>query len=115
MRLALTPLERACLEIIASEHWPSLLVDGLRVRKREDVGFGRYVHLEDHRRNVLRDGTYESRHRAIEMEGVPFGLEFAAVVISSRLHHLELITPSASGWDGVERRWKVTGTQPTRR
>src|SRR5262245_31622302 len=109
MTSELTPLERTCIELVASEHWPKIRLDGLRVTRRENTGVGCYVHLEDTNQQVLPDGTYETGQRAIEMEGVPLGLDFAVAVSSSHIHHLELVTASADGWDGVEREWKVIG------
>jgi hypothetical protein len=112
MTSELTPLERTCIELVASEHWPTLRLDGLRVTRRENSGVGRYVYLEDTNRQVLPDGTYETSQRAIEMEGLPLGLDFAIAVLSSHIHHLEIVTASTEGWDGVERGWKVIGSPP---
>jgi hypothetical protein len=103
----LTPLERACVELVASEHWPDFRLDGLRVTRRENTGVGRYVHLEDLNQQGLVDGTYETRERAIDMDGLRFGLDFAVAVLSSRIDHLELVTAGSDGWDGVEREWRI--------
>lgn len=107
MSVELTPLERTCVELVASEHWPGFRLDGLRVTKREDTGVGRYVHLEDINQQILADGTYETRERAVEMEGLRFGLDFAVAVLSTRINYLELVTAGTDGWDGVERAWRV--------
>jgi hypothetical protein len=105
--LELTPLERACVALVASENWPAVRLDGLRVTKRENTGVGRYVHLADGEQQQLKDGVYATRQHAIEMMGVRLGLDFAVAVINSRIDHLELVTAGADGWDGIEREWKV--------
>ena len=107
MNSELTPLERACVELVAKEHWPEFRIDGLRVTKRENTGVGRYVHMEDLHEQHLVDGVYETRERAVEMEGVKLGLDFAIAVQSSRIVHLELVTAGSDGWDGVEREWTI--------
>ena len=107
MNTELSPLERACVELVASEHWSGFRLDGLRVTRRENTGVGRYVHLEDLNQQDLADGTYETRERAIDMEGVRLGLDFAVAVLSSRIDHLELVTAGSDGWDGVEREWRI--------
>ena len=53
------------------------------------------------------DGVYETATAAIEMEGLSVGLDFAVGVASSRIDHLELVTPGTEGWDGIERAWRV--------
>lgn len=103
----LTPLERTCLELIAREHWPGFRLDGIRAVRREATGVGRFTYLEDANHQVLEDGVFETAERAIEMEGLRLGLDFAAAVISSKLDHLELVTAGGDGWDGVERAWGV--------
>jgi hypothetical protein len=107
MSTELTPLERACVELIASEHWAGFRLDGLRVMMRENTGVGRYVHLNDLNQQDLVDGTYETRERAIDMAGLPLGLDFAVAVLSSRINHLELVTAGSDGWDGIEREWRI--------
>jgi hypothetical protein len=107
MNTELTPLERACVELVAREHWPDFRLDGLRVMRRENTGVGRYVELEDLNQQDLVDGTYETRERAIDMEGVRLGLDFAVAVLSSRINHLELVTAGSDGWNGVEREWRI--------
>jgi hypothetical protein len=107
MNTELTPLERACVELVAREHWPGFRLDGLRVTRRENTGVGGYVHLEDLNQQDLVDGIYETRERAIDMEGVRLGLDFAVAVLSSRIDHLELVTAGSDGWDGVERKWRI--------
>lgn len=107
MNSELTPLERTCVELVAKEHWPDFRPDRLRVTRREDTGVGRYVHIEDLHEQHLADGVYETSERAIEMEGMKLGLDFAVAVQSSRIAHLELVTAGSDGWDGVEREWKV--------
>lgn len=107
MNSELTLLERTCVELVAGEHWPNFRFDGLRVTSRENTGVGRYVYFEDLHQQTLPDGVYETRERAIEMEGLKLGLDFAVTVESFRIVNLELVTADAGGWDGVERAWKV--------
>ena len=103
----LTPLERKCLELTAAEHWPGVRLDGIRATSREHTGVGRFTYLEDLNHQVLPDGLFETAERAIQMEGLRLGLDFAVAVTSSRLDNLELVTPGDDGWDGVERPWSV--------
>jgi hypothetical protein len=107
MNSELTPLERACVELVAKEHWPEFRVDKLRVTSRENTGVGRYVDIEDLHHQKLVDGVYQTRQHVIEMEGVELGLDFAVDVNLSQINFLELVTASTNGWDGVEREWKV--------
>jgi hypothetical protein len=107
MIIELTPLERACVEAVASVHWPAIQLDKLRVTSREDTGVGCYVNLVDGHHQSLPDGVFESGGRIVEMEGLAFGLDFALCVSGGQLHHLELVSPGPGGWDGIERPWKV--------
>lgn len=107
MSSELTPLERRCLELVFAEHWPGFRVDGIRATKRENTGVGRFTFLADSNHHVLKDGVYETRGHSIEMEGLSLGLDFAVGVLSSRVDHLELVTPGRDGWDGVERPWQL--------
>jgi len=107
MTSELTPLEQACVALVASENWPEFRLDGLRVTRRENTGVGRYVHVADGHQQQLKDGVYETQQHAIEMIGLRLGLDFAVAVVNSRIDHLELVTAGADGWDGIEREWKV--------
>lgn len=107
MNWKLTPLEQCCLELVAAEHWPEFRIDGIGVTKRENTGVGRYTYLEDSNQQPLPDGVYETMAMVIEMEGLSLGLDFAVGVVASRIDHIELVTPSDEGWDGVERKWRA--------
>jgi hypothetical protein len=102
-------MELTCMELIAKQNWPTLRIDGLRVKRREATGVGCYVYFEDSLNQVLADGTYGPEPgRTIEMTGVKFGLDFVVEVSSGRLNYLELVTAGDDGWDGHEREWHVT-------
>ena len=103
----LTPLERTCVDLIASENWPGFRLDGLRVTRRENTGVGCFVHFEDLNGQKLVDGTYGAQGRTVEMDGVRFGLDFVVDVSLSRINYLELVACGDDGWDGVERDWKI--------
>jgi hypothetical protein len=107
MSLALSPLERAIVELVAKENWPGFRVESLRVKKREDTGVGRYVHFEDPSEQVLVDGSYGAQGRVVEMQGIRNGLYFVIEVSSSRIDYLELVTGGDDLWDGVEREWRI--------
>lgn len=107
MRTGLTALERACVEAIVGAHWPSLKIDSLTVARRENTGVGRYVYLVDSHKQDLHNGVYEVGSRMVEMQGLSLGLDFALIVSSNRLDVLEIVTPGAGGWDGVERPWRL--------
>lgn len=104
---ALTPLERELLRRIADDNWPGFRVDGLDVTKRHNTGAGRYVYVSDSNDQPLRDGSYAARNCLIEMEGVPNGLGFVIDVRGERIRYLEIFTYGDTGWDGVERNWKL--------
>lgn len=107
MSTQLTPLERACIETVVAVHWPQFKIDGLKVTSRENTGVGRYVYLVDSNQQQVPDGVYEAGGRVIEMQGLRLGLDFALTVDSSRLGLLEIVAPGSSGWEGVERPWKL--------
>lgn len=107
MSTSLTALERACVETIVAEHWPSLKLGDVTVIRREDTGVGKYVYLVDSGEQEVPDGVYEAGGRVIEMDGLQLGLDFALTVTGNRLDLLEIVTPGSSGWDGVERPWRM--------
>lgn len=107
MNSDLTALERECLACVAAQHWPGLDLSNFRVSKREDTGVGRYVAFQGQSSEFLKDGVYEPNGHVIDMEGLEFGLNFAVCVVDRRIDHLELVTCSPGGWDGVERRWRI--------
>ena len=109
MTQSLSPLELRCIELVASHNWVEFRSDGLRVRRREGTGVGRYVYLEDSLNQPLQTGEYGPEPgRTIEMAGVNLGLDFVVAVTSGRIDYLELVTAGDSGWDGEEREWRVT-------
>jgi hypothetical protein len=103
----LSPLERALIELIASENWSDFRVDGLRVSKRENTGVGRYTTLEDLNKQALRDGTYGAQGRMLEMEGIKNGVDFVVDVSGGLINYLEIVTYGGENWDGVERPWSI--------
>lgn len=103
----LSPLEQAVVEVVAQDNWPGFRVDCLRVKRRENTGVGRYVHFEDLGNQVLVDGSYGSRGRIVEMQGIQNGLYFVIEVSSSQIEYLELVTGGNDSWDGIERPWKI--------
>jgi hypothetical protein len=106
---SLSPLEHKCIELVANHNWSGFRSDGLRVRRREGTGVGRYVYLEDSLNQDLLDGEYGPEPgRTIEMAGVDLGLDFVVAVTSGRIDYLELVTAGDSGWDGQEREWRAT-------
>lgn len=102
----LSPLEKECIRVVATAHWPDIALHGLVVMSRENTGVGRFIRLHDENQQSLKDGVYEAGGRMVEMEGLPLGLDFAVCVSDGRLDHLELVAPGAS-WDGVERPWRM--------
>ena len=67
MSVELTLLERALLDLIASENWSGFRVDGIVVRSRDNTGVGRYTHLDDCYNQTLCNGTYGAQGRLLEM------------------------------------------------
>jgi hypothetical protein len=96
---------------VASQHWPRLSFQDLEIISRDNTGVGRFVDLRHSSGRRLADGIYECRGHIVEMEGVDFGIDFAVCVVEGRIDHLELVTCSPSGWDGVERPWKLVRLQ----
>jgi hypothetical protein len=109
MTEVLSPLERTCVELVATRNWQAFRCDGLRVTRREDTGVGRYVYLEDSLKQPLVDGSYGPEPgRTIEMRRVQYGLDFVVDVSAGRINYLELVTSGDDGWDGQEREWRVS-------
>jgi hypothetical protein len=109
MSESLSTLEFRCVELVASHNWSDFRSGGLRVKRREGTGVGRYVYLEDSLNQPLLDGEYGPEPgRTIEMKGVELGLDFVVAVRAGRIDYLELVTAGDSGWDGQEREWRVT-------
>jgi hypothetical protein len=107
MSSPLSPLERALIELIASENWDGFRVDSLVVTRRENTGAGRYVYIEDERNQKLPDGTYAAQGRLLEMAGVPSGMAFIVDVSGERINYLEIAVYGNEGWDGVEGEWQI--------
>ncbi|HMG76426.1 MAG TPA: hypothetical protein VK582_23325 [Pyrinomonadaceae bacterium] len=103
----LTPLERALVELVASENWSGFRTDGLRVKKRENTGVGRYTYLEDQYKQRLPDGTYGAQGKLLEMEGIKNGLAFVVDVSGNSINYEEIATYGDESWDGVERPWRI--------
>jgi hypothetical protein len=107
MNAALTPLERAVIQLVADQHWPGFRVDQLAVTGRECTGVGRYTHFVDHAKQQLVDGSYAADAHFIEMDGVPNGLFFTIEVANASISYLEIVSCGADSWDGVERAWSI--------
>lgn len=107
MTTALTPMERAVLQLVVDQNWPSFRVNQLKVSRREHTGVGRYTYLVDCADQPLRDGTYGADAHFIEMVGVPSGLFFVVEVVNERVSYLEIVSAGADSWDGVERPWSI--------
>jgi hypothetical protein len=107
MSSPLSPLERALIELVASENWRGFRTDSLVVTRRENTGAGSYVYIEDKRNQKLPDGTYAAQGRLLEMAGVPSGLAFMVDVSRERINYLEIAVYGDEGWDGVEREWRI--------
>jgi len=56
--LPLSPLERACLKLVAEYNWPTIQLDGVKVIRREYTGVGVYIYLEDLSGQCVSDGEY---------------------------------------------------------
>jgi hypothetical protein len=104
----LSLLERAVVEVIAKHNWSAFRVDGLRVKKRENTGVGRYTYFDDMYQQALPDGTYAAPGAIIEMDGIKNGLYFVIDVSSSAINFLELVTGGDESWDGIEREWQIS-------
>ena len=107
MASSLSPLERALVELVASENWKDFRVDALQVRQRENTGAGRYTHFEDRLKQALRDGTYTAQGKLLQMEGVRDGLAFVVDVTGGVINYLEIAVYGNESWDGVERAWQI--------
>ncbi len=107
MTSPLSPLERALLELVASENWHDFQIDALQVRRLENTGAGRFTYFEDKDKQVLRDGTYTAQGRVLQMEGVKDGLAFMVDVSAEHINYLEIAVYGNESWDGVERKWKI--------
>jgi hypothetical protein len=107
MSSPLSPLERALIELVASENWHGFRTDSLAVTRRENTGAGRYVYIADERAQKLPNGTYAAQGRLLEMAGVPSGLAFMVDVSGERINYLEIAVYGDEGWDGVERSWRI--------
>jgi hypothetical protein len=107
MTTPMSPLEQATVALVATENWPSFRVDGLRVKRRENSGAGRYTYLEDQYKQVLPDGIYAAQGKLLEMGGVPSGMAFLIDVSDGLINFIELAVYGNEGWDGVEREWRL--------
>lgn len=107
MTASLSPLERALVELVASENWQNFQIDALQVRRRENTGAGRYTYFEDRLKQVLRDGTYTAQGKFLQMEGVRDGLAFMVDISGGLINYLEIAVYGNEGWDGVERTWQI--------
>ena len=107
MTSPLSPLERALVELVASENWKDFRVDALQVSRRENTGAGRYTYFEDMLNQVLRDGTYAAQGKLLQMDGVKDGLAFVVDVSGGLINYLEIAVYGNESWDGVERAWQI--------
>lgn len=107
MTALLSPLERALVELVASENWQDFRVDALQVRRRENTGAGRYTYFEDRLKQVLPDGTYTAQEKFLQMDGVKDGLAFVVDISKGAINYLEIAVYGNEGWDGVERAWQI--------
>lgn len=107
MNESMTPLEHAVIALVAAENWPGFLIDGLRVKKRENSGAGRYTYLEDQHKQALIDGIYTAQGKLLEMVGVPSGMAFLIYVSAGLINFIELAVYGNEGWDGIERPWRI--------
>src|SRR6266702_7516939 len=105
MSAPLTPLESALVKVVASENWCGFRTDGLRAKRRENTGVGRYTYLEDELKQPLPDGTYGAQGRLLEMDGIKNGLAFVVEVSAGSINYLEIAVYGDESWDGVERTW----------
>lgn len=103
----MSPLEQATISLVVAENWPGFRVDGLRVKRRENTGAGRYTYLEDQYTQALPDGTYAAQGKLLEMVGVPSGMAFLVDVSAGLINYIELAVYGHEGWDGVEREWRI--------
>jgi len=107
--LELSPLEAALIKIFhglySARGFPP--PDGIRVRKRENTGAGRYVDLDVVTHSQLEDGYLDLGGKFIEMEGVPHGLMAVIHVKDHRPDQLEIAVYGNDPWDGEEREWSV--------
>lgn len=107
--LDLSPLEAALLrvfhELYGARGFPS--PEGIRVRKRENTGAGRYVDLDVETDSQLEDGYLDLGGQFIEMEGVPHGLMAVVHVRDHRPDQLEIAVYGNDPWDGHERKWSI--------
>ncbi len=103
----MSPMEQSIIALVATENWPGFRVDGLRVKRRENNGAGRYTYLEDQYKQALSDGTYTAQGKLLEMVGVPSGFAFLVDVSAGIINYIEIAVYGHEGWDGVEREWRI--------
>jgi len=95
---SLTPLEHACLRLVAKHNWPGFECAHLKVSRRENTGVGRYVHLEDSHQQVLPNGAFGPEPGCtIQMIGVQHGFDFEVNVSLGKVDYLEIVTCNVHG------------------